>query len=63
MTKKILSKNKTDCHAKLIIYDLPTMKSVTYRRLVDWLMQTAKEFKKEKDTKIFSKKYTSKLMK
>mgnify|MGYP006364185901 CR=1 len=52
-----------DYHAKLIIKDLPTMKSVTYRRMVDWLEKQVKEFKKAKDTRVYSKNYTAKLMK
>lgn len=55
--------NKLDYHAKLVIYGLPTMKSVTYRRLVDWLEAKVKEFKREKDTKIFAKRFTDRLMK
>lgn len=54
---------KLDYHAKLVIYGLPDMKSVTYRRLAKWLEAHLKEFKREKDTKIFSKKYTARLMK
>lgn len=54
---------KLDYHAKLVIYGLPEMKSVTYRRLVDWLNARVKEFKKEKDTKIFRKRFTARLMK
>lgn len=50
-------------HAKILILDLPTMKSVTYRRLVEWLESMVKEFKREKDTKIFAKRYTARLMK
>lgn len=56
-------KKELDYHAKLIIYGLPDMKSVTYRRFVDWLEKQVKEFKKAKDTKIYSKKYTARLMK
>ena len=54
---------KKDYHAKLTIEGLPDMKSVTYRRLVDWLEAQFKEFKKAKDTKIYAKNYTAKLMK
>lgn len=54
---------KQNYHAKLVIEGLPTMKSVTYRRLVDWLEAQVKEFKKAKDTKIYSKNYTARLMK
>lgn len=57
-------KKEIDYHAKLIVYGLPNMKSVTYRRFVDWLEKQVKEFKKEsKDTKIYSKRYTARLMK
>lgn len=50
-------------HAKLVIYGLPEMKSVTYRRLVDWLEKQVKEFKKADDKKIYAKTYTARLMK
>ena len=54
---------KTDYHAKLVIHGLSSMKSVTYRRLVDWLTAQVKEFKKADDKKIYAKTYTDKLMK
>ncbi len=54
---------KLDYHAKLVIHGLPEMKSVTYRRLVDWLEKQFKEFKKAKDTKVYAKNYTARLMK
>ena len=53
---------KRDYHAKLVIYDLPTMKSVTYRRLVDWLEAKVKEMKKAKVGE-YSKLFTARLMK
>lgn len=57
-------KKELDYHAKLVVYGLPNMKSVTYRRFVDWLEKQVKEFKKEAtDTKIYSKRYTMRLMK
>ena len=55
-------KTKRDYHAKLIIHDMPGMKSVTYRRMVDWLEAKVKELKKAK-VGDYSKIYTSKLMK
>ena len=54
---------KLDYHAKLVIYGLTDMKSVTYRRLVDWLAAQVKEMKKADDKKIFAKVYTARLMK
>lgn len=57
-----MSKNKRDYHAKLIIHDLADMKSVTYRRLVEWLADTVKELKKAK-VGDYSNLYTKKLMK
>ena len=54
---------KIDYHAKLIVHGLPTMKPVTYRRLVDWLAAQVKEFKKADDKKIYAKRYTARLMK
>ena len=53
---------KENYHAKLIIRGLPDMKSVTYRRLVDWLSDKVKELKNA-DSKDYSKIYTSKLIK
>lgn len=52
-----------DYHAKLVIHGLTDMKSVTYRRMVDWLEKKVKELKQADDHKIFSKTYTVKLMK
>ena len=52
----------TDYHAKLIIHGLPTMKSVTYRRLVEWLEAKVKEMK-EAEGDDYAKTYTSRLMK
>lgn len=54
---------KLDHHAKLIVYGLNDMKSPTYRRFVNWLENMVKEFKKAKDTKVYAKKYTARLMK
>jgi effector-binding domain-containing protein len=54
--------NKRDYHAKLIIHDMPKMKSVTYRRLVDWLEAKVKELKKA-NTEDYSNVYTSRFMK
>ena len=48
-----------DYHAKLTIYNIDDMKSVTYRRLVEWLQTTVKELKKAKKgdyTKTFNKR-------
>lgn len=59
-------KNKTqnkDYHAKLVIIGLPDMKSVTYRRLVQWLEKQVKEFKNADDKNIYAKRYTARLMK
>lgn len=55
-------KKKLDYHAKLVIYGLPEMKSPTKRRLISWLEARVKEFKKEKDMKIFAKRFTARLM-
>lgn len=52
-----------DYHAKLVIVGLSEMKSVTYRRLVEWLEKQVKEFKKADDKKIYAKIYTARLMK
>ena len=52
-----------DYHAKLVIYGLPDMSVSTQKRLIKWLEAKVKEFKKEKDTKIFVKRYTARLMK
>jgi len=49
-------------HAKLIIHGLKDMKSVTYRRLVNWLEATVKEMKKA-DKGDYANTYTKKLMK
>lgn len=54
---------KVDYHAKLVIHGLPDMKSVTYRRMVEWLERITKEMKKADDKKIFAKTYTARLMK
>jgi hypothetical protein len=60
----LINKNmKKDYHAKLVVEGLPSMKSVTYRRFVDWLDKQVKEFKKADDKKIYAKTYTAKLMK
>ena len=53
---------KVDYHAKLVIHGLPEMKSVTYRRLVDWLTKLAKDMKKAEKGE-YSKLFTAKLMK
>lgn len=52
-----------DYHAKLVIHGLPDMKSVTYRRLVDWLQAQVKELKKVDDKKIYAKTFTARFMK
>lgn len=59
-----MEKNKTkrDYHAKLVIHGLPEMKSVTYRRLVDWLEKKVKELKKAK-VGDYAGVYTSRFMK
>jgi hypothetical protein len=54
---------KRDYRAKLVIHGLSEMKSVTYRRFVDWLDAQVKEFKKAKDTKVYAKNYTARFMK
>jgi len=51
-----------DYHARLVVYGLPEMKSVTYRRLVDWLEKQVKYMKKAKKED-YSKVFTAKLMK
>lgn len=51
-----------DYHAKLIIHDIDGMKSVTYRRLVEWLQATIKELKKAKKDD-YAKTFTKRLMK
>lgn len=53
---------KIDYHAKLIIHNIEDMKSVTYRRLVNWLEAKVKELKKANKGD-YSKTYTSKFMK
>ncbi len=53
---------KLDYHAKLIIHNMPEMKSVTYRRLVEWLEAKVKELKKA-NTEDYSKTYASRFMK
>lgn len=53
---------KLDYHAKLVIHGLPKMKSVTYRRLVNWLEATVKEMKKA-NVDDYSSIYTKRLMK
>lgn len=52
-----------DYHAKLIIHGLPEMRATTKKRLIEWLEAQVKEFKKEKDYKIFAKRYRARLMK
>ena len=49
-------------HAKLTIHNIDDMKSVTYRRLVNWLEAKVKELKKAKKGD-YTKTYTSRLMK
>lgn len=66
MKKRINAQSKfanKDYHAKLLIVGLPNMKSVTYRRLIEWLEAQVKEFKKAKDTKIYAERYTARLIK
>lgn len=53
---------KRDYHAKLVIYGLADMKSVTYRRLVDWLAKQVKDMKKAKKGE-YSNLFTARLMK
>jgi len=53
---------KRDYHAKLVIHGMPKMKSVTYRRLVDWLEAKVKELKKAK-VGDYAGVYTSRFMK
>lgn len=57
-----MKKNNIDYHAKLIIRGIPTMKSVTYRRLVEWLEKTVKDLKKAKSDD-YAAVYTKRLMK
>lgn len=57
-----MSKNKLEYHAKLVIHGLPDMKSVTYRRLVEWLEATVNELKEAKDND-YAAVYTKRLMK
>ena len=52
-----------DYHAKLIIYGLPTLSKPALKRLDDWLMNIVKELRREKDKKVFAKRYTVRLMK
>jgi hypothetical protein len=66
--KKRIAKNAQskhahrDYHAKLTIHGLPTMKSVTYRRLVNWLEATVKEMKKAEQGD-YADTFTKRLMK
>lgn len=53
---------KLDYHAKLVIHGLPTMKSVTQSRLVQWLEKQVKDMKKAKVGE-YSKLFTARLMK
>ena len=53
---------KLDYHAKLTIHNIENMKSVTYRRLVNWLETKVKELKKAEKGD-YAKTYTAKLMK
>ena len=62
-TKKQKKTKTISYHAKLVIYGLPEIVKSTKTRLIKWLDSLSKELKKEKDFKIFSKKYTAKLMK
>lgn len=52
-----------DYHAKLIIHGLPEMKAATKKQLIKWLEAKVKEFKSEKDYKIFARNYRARLMK
>lgn len=54
---------KTDYHAKLVIYGLPTMTDKQVKRLLEWLefKLTRKEIKQ--DRKMFTKRFTARLMK
>lgn len=52
-----------DYHAQLVIYDLPSFKKITKGRLIKWLETLTREIKKEKDMKIYAKRFTLRLMK
>lgn len=53
---------KEEYHARLTVAGLPDMRRVTMKRLVKWLRNQANEFEKE-SPKIFSKRFTARLMK
>ena len=64
--KKIKTNKKTKklgYDAKLVIYGLPDMVKSTKSNLIKWLDKLSKELKKEKDMKIFAKRFIARLMK
>ena len=62
-TKKQKKTKKLSYHAKLMIYGLPEMLKPTKTKLIKWLDSLSRELKKEKDMKIFTKRFTLRLMK
>lgn len=55
---------KIDYHAKITIHGLPKMNRKTHDRMIKWLENMVRVFKKErKDLKIYAKTFTARLMK